>query len=115
MFDEDPTKRYRTVASIVLASDEAKQVGACKSLAEQLAVHFKHCEIGQLEDVAAQWRPFALLVSERLHAAAAPSSIESIARECNATMIVMNDSLPEADLTKSLTSTLKQLLRKQFA
>ncbi|HEY6727462.1 MAG TPA: hypothetical protein VI197_25680 [Polyangiaceae bacterium] len=115
MFDEDPTKRYRTVASIVLASDDAKQIGACTGLAEQLAVHFKHCEVGQLGDVAAHWRPFALLVSERLHAAAAPDSIEGLAREYNATLIVLSDSLPETELTKSLAPTLKQLLRKHFA
>lgn len=115
MFDEDPTKRYRTVASILLASDDAKEIGACKTLADKLAVHFKHCEVDRLADVAGQWRPFALLVNERLHTASAPSSIERVAGDCNATMIVLQPHLTEAELAKSLESKLKQLLRQHFA
>lgn len=114
MFDEDPTKRYKTVASILLASNDAKQVATCKSLADQLGVYFKHCELDEVAETAAQWRPFALLVSEQLHDAATRSNVEQVARECHATTLVLKDDLGEGELGRSLMPTLKQLLRQQF-
>lgn len=114
MFSEDPTKRYRTVASILLVGASADQMETCKSCADELGVYIKQSELEGAAHAVEQWRPFALLASETVHASAEPQ-LEQLAQHSQATLVILKGSLGKDELHRYLTTRLTELLRQHFA
>ncbi len=114
MSSEDPTKRFRAVAAIVLVSSEADQIESCRSCAEALDVYFEHCTLDGAATAASTWRPFALVVDEAVFSDAS-AQIEELANEARATLLVLDRDARSSSLTESLMPRLKNTYQQYFA
>lgn len=114
MSSEDPTKRYRAVASILLVSDQSHQVDACQSCAQRLGVYFKHCGIDRASEAVVQWRPFAVVVDEAVYRQA-ETTVENIARQAKASVVVLTGDLGGSEPSDLLMPKLRALFDQHFA
>ena len=113
MSSEDPTKRYRAVATIVLVSSEARQIDSCRSCAEALGIYFEHCTLDDAATAATTWRPFALVVDEVVFRGA-PAQVKKLAEDARATLLVL-DRAREQDVAALLMPKLKNTYQQYFA
>jgi hypothetical protein len=114
MGNEDTTKRHRALASILLVSEASKELELGKRCSEQLGVYFKHCDVDGVTGAAAKWRPFALVVNERI-SNADRRRVERTAQECRATMVLLQGDPDDPEVERSLLSRLQAMLTNDIA
>jgi len=107
MRGEDPTKRHRAVATVLLISDRSEHIRACQLCADELNVRLEHRALKDAAEVAARWQPFAVVVNEAVYNSAA-AQVDAMARESRATTFVLRGILIGEVLRRSLSKLLDQ-------
>ena len=113
MPSDDPTKRYRRFAAMVLVSDRTDEIDLCRRCAEELQVVCKHCRIDDAARTATRWRPFAVLADEAICEDAGPE-LEKVAQVVGAELIVLTDTMTR-DREGSLMPVLRGARARLYA
>ena len=92
MSSDDPTRRYRRFAAMVLVGDQADTVELCRRCAEELQVLCKYCQLDDAASTATRWRPFALLADETTCQDAKPE-LEKVAQVVGAELIILTNTM----------------------